>query len=129
MRRLALIPLLLLVVACEEKRPDWAKEGAAGAGLPPQVCAKVKQALDQLRNGGGVDYTDKGGATLPAEAFPQMPPAQRDQLARTLAYHAACVSGTTSDAQEVVIRGDDGSELLRRTISTKMDASDLLGGD
>ncbi|HEY0412840.1 MAG TPA: hypothetical protein VGD66_06855 [Allosphingosinicella sp.] len=131
MRPSLLVPLalLLLASACQEKKPDWAKAEAAGAGLPPQVCAQVKKSLDALTKNGGVEYTNNGEATLPAEAWPGMTAEQHDQLARTLAYHAACAAGETSDAQPVTIRGDDGSVLLRRTISTKLDASDLTGGE
>src|SRR4051794_6694639 len=129
--RPALFPLalLLLTPACHEQKPDWAKQGAPGTRLPPQLCAQAKKTLDALRNGGGADYSDKGEATLPAEAWSAMAEDQRDQLAKTLAYQASCAAGATSDAQSVVIRGDDGSELLRRTISTKLDASDLTGGE
>jgi hypothetical protein len=128
MRHLLILPLLLASVACEEKKPDWARQGAPGVALAPQDCAKVKAGLDNLAKG-GFDYTDKGEGTLPTEAWAQMPPSQRDQLASTLAYHASCVAGATSDQQGVVIRGEDGTQLLRRTLSTKVDAGELLGGE
>ncbi len=129
MRTLTLLPLTLLILgACEEKKPAWAKEGAPGTGLPPQVCAKVKKALEAVRKGGG-DYTDAGEATLPTEAWLQMSVNHRDEFAKTLAYHASCASGAASDAQEVAIRGDDGSMLMRRTLSTRVDVTDAVGGE
>jgi hypothetical protein len=129
MRRLLILPLLLAATAaCEEKKPDWAKQDSPGAPLPAQVCAQVRKGLDALAKG-SLDYNDKGEATLPVEAWVQMPPQQRDQLVTTLAYHASCAAGATSDAQTVVVRGDDGAELLRRTLSTRVDMGDLLGGE
>jgi hypothetical protein len=129
MRHLLILPLLLAAtLACEAKKPDWAKQDAPGAALPPQVCAQVRKALEGLSKG-GADYTDKGEATLPAETWAQMPPQQRDQLATTLAYHASCEAGATTDGQTVVVRGDDGSELLRRTLSTRLDPGELLRGE
>jgi len=128
MRHLLILLPLFASAACQEKKPDWAKEGAAGAALAPQVCAKVKQGLESLAKG-GFDYTDKGEATLPVETWGQMAPQQRDQLANTLAFQASCASGATSDAQSVAIRGDDGSVLMRRTVSTRVGMGELLGGD
>jgi hypothetical protein len=125
--RLLLILPLLLAAACQEKKPDWAKEGA-GSALPPQLCAQAKKSLDALAKG-GFDYTDKGEATLPTDVWLKMPEAQRDQLANTLAYHASCAAGAAADAQPVVVRGDDGNELLRRTLSTRIDTGELLRGD
>ena len=127
MRLPLLLPLLLAACQAAEK-PDWAKEGAPGAALPAEACAKIKQGLGSLAKA-GFDYDDKGGATVMTAAWLDMPPVRRDQLATTLAYHAACAAGRTSDAQTVIIRGDDGSELLRRTLSTKVDPGDLFGGE
>jgi len=126
---LLILPLLLASTACQEKKPDWAKEGAPGVALAAQDCAKVKAGLENLSKAGGFDYTDKGEGTLPTDAWAQMPSSQRDQLASTLAYHASCVAGATSEEQLVVIRGEDGTQLLRRTLSTKVDAGDLIGGE
>lgn len=127
MRHLPLLALLLAATAaCEAKKPDWAKPGAVATALPPQVCAKVKEGLAKLATGGMV-FTDKGEGTVPVETWTQMPLQARDDLATTLAYRAACAAGATSDAQLVVIRGDDGSELLRRTLSTRVDMGELLG--
>jgi hypothetical protein len=124
---LLILPLFAALAACEAKKPDWAKDGA-GSALPPQVCAQTKKALDGLAKG-AFDYTDQGEATLPTDVWLKMPNAQREQLANTLAYHASCAAGTAADAQSVVIRGDDGNELLRRTVSTRIDTGELLRGD
>ncbi|MBV8686339.1 MAG: hypothetical protein JOZ90_05110 [Alphaproteobacteria bacterium] len=123
-----LLPLLPLTAGCEAKKPDWAEAGGAGNPLPAKVCAEVGKALAALGKG-AAEYNDKGEATVPTEAFLQMPPAQRDQLAKALAYHASCAAGATSEAQPVLIRGDDGSTLLRTTISTDVDLGDLTGGE
>lgn len=127
MRLLLLLPILL-AAGCEARKPDWAKQGASETALPPQVCARVRKGLEALSKG-GFDYTDKGEATLPADVWIAMPSQQRDQLANTLAYQASCAAGRTSDAQTIVVRGEDGGELLRRTISTTLDTGDLLGAE
>jgi hypothetical protein len=118
--------ILLPLAGCEEKKPEWAKEGAAGSALPPQICSQVKKALEAVAKNGG-DFTDKGEATLPAAVWDQMATEHRDQFAKTVAYHASCAAGAASDGQEVAIRADDGSVLMRRTISTRVDMSEILG--
>jgi hypothetical protein len=116
---------LLFLAACHGEEPDWAKAGRQVA-VPAQVCAEVGKGIAQLRASGGIEVGDKGEATVPADAWNAMPSGGHDQLLKTLAFHASCTAGTQSDAQEVVVRGEDGAELARRAMSTRIDTSELL---
>lgn len=120
-------PLLAigLIAACHAEKPDWAKQGEAKA-LPAAACQQVEKAVAQLKSS-SIDVTDAGEATIPPPVWNGMSPTHHDQLIRTLAFHAACKAGSQSDAQPVVVHGDDGSELARRTVSTRADPGELLG--
>lgn len=122
--RLFLLPFLALAAGCHAEQPDWA-DNAQRRTVPVAACVEVEKAVAQLK-AGHIDVTDAGEATMPAPAWNAMAAEQHDQMLRTLAFHAACRSGAQSDAQPVVVRGDDGSELARRTISTKVDAGEVL---
>ncbi|MEA3034524.1 MAG: hypothetical protein QOH04_279 [Sphingomonadales bacterium] len=120
------IPLLLLLLgslaACDTRPPP-----APDAPMPAQLCAEVKKGLDALGKDGGFDYDDKGEGSALEAAWTQMSPEQRDQLVRLLAYHASCVAGAQSDAQNVVIRSERGERLTSRSVSTRVDAGAVLG--
>jgi hypothetical protein len=124
MRPIPFLLALALLAACRAEKPDWAEQNG-GKALPGAACKEVEKAVDQLRKG-QVDISDSGEATLPPAAWNGMTAGQHDQLVRTLAFHASCKSGSQSDAQTVVVHGDDGSELARRTVSTKVDANEIL---
>jgi hypothetical protein len=121
------LPLLLLpgLLACHAEKPDWAKQEQRTA-VPAALCKEIERGVAQMRASRGIEVTDKGEATVPPAAWNQMAADQHDQFLRTLAFHAACVAGTQSDAQPVVVHGDDGSELARRAISTRVDAGEML---
>lgn len=126
MRRSATFFLLLAALAaCEAKKPDWAQKDRQGP-VPPQLCAEIEKGVAKVRTSGGIDIADTGDATIPAAAWERMSAAQRDQLIRTLAFHAACKSGAQSDAQPVAVHDDEGNELVRRSISTRVDTSEIL---
>lgn len=118
-----LLPLLFLA-GCKAEKPAWARDGD-GKALPAAVCKEVAKGVEQLR-ASKVDVADTGEATMPVLMWNVMPAEQHDQLLRTLAFHAGCTRGGQSDAQPVVVRGDDGTELARRTISTRVDAGEIL---
>jgi len=123
-----LLPLCLLAIAiagCKPNEPDWARKDRQGP-LPAQVCNEIEKGVAQIRASKGIDLNDNGEATMPSALWNQMPPDQHDSLLRTLAFHAACKAGTQSDAQPVVIHGDDGGELASRAISTRVDTSEVL---
>ena len=122
----AILPLTLLALAaCHAEEPDWAKKGRQVA-VPAQACDQIRKAVAQLRAGGGIEIGDKGEATMAVDAWNRMRAAQHDQLLKTIAFNASCAAGSQNDAQEVVVRGEDGSELARRGISTRIDTSELL---
>lgn len=124
MRNLVILPLVMLA-GCKAEKPDWAKEGRQVA-VPSQVCKEIAKAMAQLRSQPGVDLTDNGEATMPPAAWNAMPAAQHDAFLKTLAFNASCAARTQSDAQPVVVHGDDGPELARRSISTRVDTSEIL---
>ena len=121
----AALALPLALGACHAEQPEWAKNGQSAA-VPAAACAEIEKGIAQLRAAGTVEIGDTGEASMPAAAWNGMRAEQHDQLLRTLAFHAACESGAESDAQPVVVRGEDGAELARRTISTRIDAGALL---
>ncbi|HEY0313649.1 MAG TPA: hypothetical protein VGC56_14300 [Allosphingosinicella sp.] len=122
---LTLSLLAMAAVACKPHEPDWARQARQGP-LPAQVCKEIEKGVEQIRASRGIDLNDTGEATMATALWNQMPPEQHDQLLHTLAFHAACKAGTQSDAQPVVVHGDDGGELARRAISTRVDTSEVL---
>jgi hypothetical protein len=85
----------------------------------------VAKGIARLR-ATGIEITDKGEAALPVDAWNAMPAQQHDDLLRTIALNASCLAGAQSDAQPVAVRGDDGSLLARRDMSTRIDPSEAL---
>jgi hypothetical protein len=118
-----LIPMLVGVAACDGAPPS----PAPAQPVPRQLCDQVDKGLKPLGDKGGVEYDEKGNAAMLGEAWTAMSADQRDQLVRLLAYHASCAAGAESDAQLVVVRDDEGQELARRTVSTKVDVAGALG--
>jgi hypothetical protein len=118
-------PLIALLAACHAEKPDWA-QNAQPAAMPGGACAAVEKVVAQIRTSRGIELADNGEATLPTAAWNMMSADQHDQLVRTIAFHAACKTGAESDAQPVVVRSDDGTELARRTISTRLDPGELM---
>ena len=125
-RLLLPFPLLALLAACE---PAPAPMGPAeGAPLPPELCKKVREGLEKNSAPGAAEFTDKGEATIAEPAWGAMSPQNRDQLARTIAFHAVCARGGGASEQEVVVRSDTGIVLMRRTIDTQLDMGEMMGG-
>ena len=114
---------LAVLAACDGAPPPPAPAQA----VPRQLCEQVDKGLKPLGDKGGVDYDDKGNASIFGEAWTAMSTDQRDQLVRLLAYHASCAAGAESDAQLVVVRDDQGQEVAHRTVSTKVDVAGALG--
>lgn len=118
------LPLLALVAACHKAPPPPATDVGP---IPASVCAQVKKSLDQLKSAGGIEITDKAEATVEQEIWLAMNDDQRGGFANALAFRAACASGHQSDDQEVTIRAEDGSLLMHRIVSTRMNLQDALG--
>lgn len=121
----SLLPLLVGLAACNASGPPTA---ATEQPLPKVLCDQVKTGLEKLGRAGGIDYDDKGEASMFEAAWAQLAEGQRDQLVKLLAYHASCTAGAQREDQIVVVRGDQGQELTRRTVSTKIDVAGALGG-
>ena len=121
-------PLLLLaaLAACEAKKPDWAQQDQKTA-VPAELCKQIDKAVAQLKGSRAIDVSDKGDATMPSALWDQMPAERHDELLRTLAFRASCAAGAQSDAQEVVVHGEDGSELARRSLSTRVNTGEMIG--
>ncbi len=119
------LPFLALVAACHKAPPPPTPDTGP---VPAQVCAQVKKSLDQLTSTDGIDITDKGEATVEKEIWLNMNDDQRGSFANALAFRAGCASGHQSDDQEVTIHGDDGSLLMHRIVSTRVNLQDALGG-
>jgi len=118
-------PLLALLAACHAEKPDWAQNGQQAA-MPGAACTAVEKVVAQIRTSRGIEIADNGDATMPTAAWNMMSADQHDQLVRTIAFHAACRSGAQSDSQPVVVHSDDGTELARRAISTRVDPGELM---
>jgi hypothetical protein len=122
---LALVAALAAALAACDPVPT---PPAAEQKLPRQVCDQVEKGLAHLSQGGGIDYDAKGEASMMEAAWVQLSADQREQLVKLLAYHASCAAGAQSDGQTVVIRGDEGQELVRRSVSTRVDMAGALNG-
>jgi len=118
------LAVLALLAACDPAP----KPPAAEARLPQQLCDQVDKGLARLSKGGGIEYDEKGEAAMMEAAWAQLTGDQREQLVKLLAYHASCAAGAQSDGQSVVIRGDEGQELVRRSVSTRIDVAGALNG-
>ena len=96
--------------------------------IPAQICTETKKALEALTAQGGVEFTDKGEATVEHSVWLAMSPDQRDSIATALAFRAGCASGRQSTEQEVTIRSEDGTVLMHRFVSTRTDVQSVLEG-
>jgi hypothetical protein len=121
------LPLLSFLVACDPAPPPMQATGSDR--LPPQFCKKVREGLEKSSGPGGAEFSETGEGTVMEAAWQTMDSSQRDALARALAYHAACARGGGASEQEVIIRSDSGNVLMRRTIDTRVDMGEMMGGD
>jgi hypothetical protein len=126
MRSHALPLLTLLALAACHKAPE-APQAIEGP-IPAQICTETKKALDTLAAQGGVEFTDKGEATIEHAIWLTMSPDQRDSIARALGFRASCTSGRQSKEQEVTIRSEDGMVVMHRFVSTRVDPQTMLEG-
>jgi hypothetical protein len=119
------LALVLLLIACEGEKPPSPAETNVGPP-PPQVCAEIRKGIDALDKQGAIQHDDKGEAMIAQGAWMAMSPENHADLARTLAFLAACTAGKQSDAQPVRIRNEEGLILLETTVSTKVDLRSVL---
>jgi hypothetical protein len=116
--------LLALLAACDGAPPP---PQAPLLPVPPEACAKVKEALDTLQGQGALVYTDKGEATIDQQGWLAMGAGPREQLATALGLHAACSQSTPTAEQTVTVRSETGTTLMQRVIETQTDIGQLLG--
>jgi hypothetical protein len=118
--------LPLLLAACQGEAPPDLNQAAAGP--PPQVvCDEVEKGLKPLADQTSIEFDDKGEATVEQAVWLTMAPESRADFARSLAFHAACLSRQQSEAQPVRIRNEMGTMLLETSVSTKVDLRSVLG--
>jgi hypothetical protein len=116
------LPLLALAACHQAPPPPEPYEGP----IPAQLCGEVKKSLDTLSAQGGVDFDDKGNATIEHAIWLTMSAEQRDSVARALAFRAGCASGRQSKEQEVTVKNEEGMVLMHRYVSTKVDPQSML---
>ncbi len=117
---------LLMLGGCDQLLAPEAEVKGPAARLPAQVCAQAQEALQKLTATAGFDQRAKGEATLEEAAWLQMTEAQRDQLAKVLAYDAACAAKEPPHEQVVTVKNETGRVMAQRTIETSADLSSIL---
>jgi hypothetical protein len=123
--RSTVLILALLLAACEGEKPPTAHETHVGPP-PQQICAEVRKGVEALDKQASIQRDDKGGAVVEQSAWMAMTPENHADLARTLAFAAACAAGKQSEAQPVRIRSETGQILLETTVSTMVDLRSFL---
>lgn len=121
--RLFPLALLALAVACDA--PEAPAPVAVGS-LPEEACGQVDDGLKKLGEAALFEYNAKGEATVADEAWLAMSQSDREQLARTLAIHAACQIETPPSEQKVVIRNEGGRVLTEQLVETGVDIGRLI---
>jgi hypothetical protein len=121
----SLYALLLLLGACQGEPPPDLNQAAAGPP-PAELCAEIAKSRKDLDAQPGIEYDEKGEATIAGNAWTAMSPDNHADFARSLAFIAACASGRQSEAQPVRIRNESGRILLETTVTTKVDLRSML---
>lgn len=114
--------LLCLVLSACFDVPSTPKKAMR---LPDQVCSQVREAIEKLDEG-TFQLTKPGEAVMPDQAWLELPPEARNQLAQLIGYDAACRASEPSLEQTVVIRSEVGRVITERTVETNPDLSTLL---
>lgn len=118
----------LLLAGCDRQPAvDGSEAALSAAPIPAELCRQAGDGLRKLAADGALVYDGKGNATMEEQAWLQLPSATRDQLARLLGFQAACASKQPPTEQEVSIRNEYGRIMLRQTVQTRIDVSDILG--
>ncbi len=124
MRMIAKATLLALLASACHEQPDTAPKMASR--LPEQVCRQAKEALEKLRASGGFEQMKPGEAMIPEQAWLDMPPDNRDQMAQLLGYHSACEAEEPTTEQTVRIRSEYGRVMAERIVTTSADLSTFV---
>ena len=114
--------LLCLVLSACFEAPTAQKKAMR---MPDQVCKQVRDAIEKLGDG-AFQLTKPGEAVMPDQAWLELQPEARDQLAQLIGYDAACHASEPSLEHTVVIRSEVGRVITERTVETSPDLSTLL---
>ena len=110
---------LFFLAACDgSSTPQQPK----AAFVPPaELCSQANKALEQLKAKSAVDYDGKGEATIMQDAWMRMDAREHSQLARLLAFNAACASPGGAPERQVRIRNEMGTILLENMVPITVD--------
>ena len=114
--------LSIAVSACSEAPPT----PKTTVRLPEEVCKQAREGLDKLAAGSGFEVVKAGEAVIAEQAWLDLPPDTRNQLAQLIGYDAACRASEASSEQTVVIRNEMGRVITERIVPTSADFSNLL---
>ena len=94
--------------------------------LPEEVCKQAREGLEKLAQGSAFELIKPGEAMIPDQAWLELSPDSRNQLAQLVGYDAACRASEPSAEQTVVIRSEMGRLITQRIVPTRADLSTLL---
>ena len=112
----------LLLAGCYEAPPT----PKTTARLPEEVCKQAREGLEKLSEGSPFELLKPGEAMMPDQAWLELVPEARNQLAQLIGYDAACRASEASAEQTVVIRSETGRLITQRVVPTSADLSTLL---
>ena len=118
MRLLPFAPLLFLA-ACDV--PTTPQQPTAAAAPPKALCDQSSKALAELKAKGAIDHDGKGEATVMQDAWMRMGSGEHSQLARLLAFDAACGNPSGGAERQVRIRNETGIILLENMVPVTVD--------
>ena len=114
--------LCLALVGCYEEPPA----PKTTLRLPEEVCKQAREGLEKLAEGSQFELIKPGEAMMPDQAWLELAPEARNQLAQLIGYDAACRASEPSAEQTVIIRSEVGRLITERIVSTSADLSKLL---
>jgi hypothetical protein len=96
----AVLLLSLCTIGCSTPAPD------ASQGVPQKICSIAFDTLNKLVviGQGTVMFDDNGGIKMPTSAWNTLDEQARKDLAKTLAYHAACRNNSDPMSEHLEIR-------------------------
>jgi hypothetical protein len=109
---------LLFLAACDGASTPQQPQAAAP---PPELCTQAAKALEQLKAKAAIDFDDKGEATITQDAWMRMGAGEHSQLARLLAFHAACANPDGAAQRQVRIRNETSVILLENMVPITVD--------
>ena len=118
--------ILWALAGCGQQRAEQANDSAGLMPLPEKVCNDARDGLEKIAGSGGLEYSDKGEATIGEDSWLRLPENAREQIAQLLAFHAACAAEQPPREQTIVIRSEFGRVLTQRVVETGADLSRLL---